>query len=168
MDLPWGRERHWGAEMPAWADALAGGWSVDGIWRWHTGYAITVLAPDVSWTGARSGRPDRGGSGEGDRAVGPAGTWFDTTAFVLPQLGTFGNAGTGIIRGPGLNVVDLGLGKSFRTGLGSRVELRAEAYNVFNTPVFNAPDRDLTSGTFGQVRGSQLEREVQVGVRWVF
>jgi hypothetical protein len=43
-----------------------------------------------------------------------------------------------------------------------------EAYNLFNTPVFDAPDRQLTSVTFGQVRGSQLERQVQPGVRWVF
>lgn len=168
LDLPVGRGRRWGAEMPGWADAVVGGWSVDGLWRAHTGYAITVLAPDVSLTGARSGRPDRVGSGEGPRVVGPDGTWFDPSAFVLPQLGTFGNAGTGIVRGPGLNVVDLALGKSFPTGAGSRLELRVEAYNLFNTPVFNAPDRSLTSATFGQIRGSQLEREIQLGVRWVF
>lgn len=168
LDLPFGRGRRWGAETPAWVDAVAGGWSVDGLWRAHTGFAITVLAPDVSQTGARSGRPDRIGSGEGAQVAGPGGTWFDTTAFVLPQLGTFGNAGTGIIRGPGLNVVDLALGKSFRTGGASRLELRVEAYNLFNTPVFNAPDRQITSATFGQIRGSQLEREIQLGVRWVF
>jgi hypothetical protein len=168
MDLPWGRERRFGADMPAWADALAGGWSVDGIWRWHTGYAITVLGPDVSLTGARSGRPDRVGSGDGAHAVGPGGVWFDTSAFVLPQLGMFGNAGTGIIRGPGLNVMDLAVGKSFHSGGGSRVSLRVEAYNLFNTPVFHAPDRQITSATFGQVLGSQLEREIQLGVRWVF
>ncbi|MCC7180341.1 MAG: carboxypeptidase regulatory-like domain-containing protein [Acidobacteria bacterium] len=168
LDLPVGRGRRWGAEMPAWADAVVGGWSVDGLWRAHTGYAITVLAPDVSQTGARSGRPDRLASGEGSRVVGPDGTWFDTSAFVLPQLGTFGNAGTGIVRGPGLNVVDLAVDKSFATGGGSRLRLRVEAYNLLNTPVFNAPDRSLTSATFGQIRSSQLEREVQVGVRWVF
>jgi outer membrane receptor protein involved in Fe transport len=86
----------------------------------------------------------------------------------LPQLGTFGNAGTGIIRGPGLNVVDVGLSKQARIGGRSRLELRVEAYNVFNTPVFDAPDRQLTSATFGQVRSSQMEREVQVGVKWMF
>jgi hypothetical protein len=168
MEVPWGRDRRWGATMARWVDVVSGGWSLDGMWRAHTGFAITVLAPDQSRTGARSGRPDRIGSGEGSREVGPDGTWFDTSAFQLPQLGTFGNAGTGIIRGPGLNVVDVGLSKQARIGGRSRLELRVEAYNVFNTPVFDAPDRQLTSATFGQVRSSQMEREVQVGVKWMF
>lgn len=168
LDLPWGRERRWASTMPSWLDAIAGGWSVDGLWRAHSGFAITVLAPDQSRTGARSGRPDRIGSGEGTHQVGPGVTWFDTTAFTLPALGTFGNAGTGIVRGPGLNVVDLAVSKQVRLPRRSRLEFRVEAYNAFNTPVFDAPDRNLTSSTFGQVRSSQLEREVQLGARWVF
>jgi hypothetical protein len=167
-DLPWGRGRRWLSGIPAALDAIVGGWSMAGIWKAHSGFAITVQAPDQSQTGARSGRPDRVGSGEGDRVVGPNGTWFDTNAFVLPARGTFGNAGVGIVRGPGLNVVDLALSKSVRLARGSHFDFRIEAFNLFNTPVFNAPTRDLTSGTFGQVRSAQLEREVQVGVRWVF
>ena len=167
-DLPIGRDRRWGRGMPAWADALAGGWSASAMWRLYSGFAITVLAPDQSGTQARSGRPDRVGSGDGARQVGPNVTWFDTSAFVLPQRGTFGNAGTGIVRGPGLLVIDLALSKAIRTGGRSRLELRVEAFNLFNTPVFEAPDRQITSATFGQVRGAQLEREVQVGVELLF
>lgn len=166
FDLPWGRDQRWGAAMPAWLEVLAGGWSTAATWRAYSGFAITVLAPDQSRTGARSGRPDRVGTGEGDRQVGPDGLWFDTSAFVLPRSGTFGNAGVGIIRGPGLRVVDFVLSKQIRTGGRTRLELRVEAFNLFNTPVFDAPDRQITSATFGQVRSAQLEREVQVGVGW--
>ena len=51
---------------------------------------------------------------------------------------------------------------------GSALELRAEFFNFFNTPAFTAPDRFLTSATFGQVRGSQLEREIQLGLKLLF
>jgi len=77
---------------------------------------------------------------------------------VLPKLGTFGNAGVGIVRGPGLNVIDISATKEVhRTGRAS-IQLRTDVFNVLNVPVFNAPDRSLTSSTFGQILSSQLAR----------
>lgn len=168
VDLPWGRGRRYLSGVPGWIDALVGGWSASPIWKAHTGFAVTVQAPDQSRTGARTGRPDRIGSGEGARDVGPDGLWFDTSAFVLPKAGTFGNAGVGIIRGPGLNVVDLSLAKQVDIGATGVLQVRVEAFNLFNHPVFLAPVRDLTNRTFGQVRGSQLEREIQLVARFEF
>jgi hypothetical protein len=167
-ELPWGRRRRFLSGAPRWVDAIAGGWAVAGILKAHTGFAITITAPDQSQTGARTGRPDRIGSGKGSEQVGPDGTWFDTSAFVLPAIGTFGNAGVGIVRGPGLRVLDLMTAKRVGMVHGSALELRAEFFNFFNTPVFTAPDRFLTSATFGQVRGSQLEREIQLGLKLLF
>jgi hypothetical protein len=164
-DLPFGRQRRFFANAPGWVNGVVGGWSVAGILKAHTGFAITVTAPDQSLTGARSGRPDRVASGVDPRQVGPGRFWFDTSTFVLPQTGTFGNAGVGILRGPGLRVLDLSVAKQVALASHRSLEFRAEAFNVFNTPVFEAPDRSLTSATFGQVLGSQLEREVQLAVR---
>ena len=164
-DLPLGRGRRFLAAAPRWVDAFVGGWSIAGILKAHTGFAITVTAPDQSLTGARSGRPDRIASGVGPREVGPGRLWFDTSAFVLPRSGAFGNAGVGIVRGPGLRVLDLSVAKQVALASQRSLELRAEAFNVFNTPVFEAPDRSLTSATFGQVLTSQLEREIELGVR---
>jgi len=147
------------------AERKSSGWSLAGILKAHTGFAITVTAPDQSLTGARSGRPDRIASGVGPRQAGPGRLWFDTSAFVLPRAGTFGNAGVGIVRGPTLRVIDLSVAKQVALASQRSLELRAEAFNVLNTPVFEAPDRNLTSATFGQVLNSQLEREIQLGVR---
>ena len=168
LELPWGRGRRFLSSAPRWLDAIAGGWSIAGILKAHTGFAITVTAPDQSQTAARTGRPDRIGSGKGPRAVGPERLWFDTSAFVLPAIGTFGNAGVGIVRGPGLRVLDLSMAKRMSWARRYAIELRAEAFNLFNTPVFEAPNRVLTSPTFGQVRSSQLEREIQLGLRLLF
>jgi len=166
-DLPWGRGRRFLSHEPGWLDAIVGGWSLAGIWKAHTGFPITIFAPDQSQTGARSGRPDCIGSVEGPRQVG-VGSWFNTSAFVLPRPGTFGNCGVGVVRGPGLNVVDLSASK--RIALTGRIalELQADAFNLLNTPVFEAPDRNLTSATFGQVLNSQLAREIQLGIRMIF
>ena len=168
FELPWGRGRRFLSGAPRWVDAIVGGWSVAGILKAHTGFAITITAPDQSQTGARTGRPDRIGSGTGAREVGPGGLWFDTSAFLLPATATFGNAGVGIVRGPGLRVLDLSTSKKVHLSRSYALELRAEFFNVFNTPVFMAPDRFLTSPTFGQVRGSQLEREIQLAAKLLF
>jgi len=124
--------------------------------------------PDQSRTGARSGRPDQIGKGQDPHEVGPGRLWFDTSVFVLPQPGTFGNARVGSVRGPGFNVVDLSVSKMVGLSAKTRLELRGEAFNLFNTPVFNAPDRNLTSATFGQVLSSQLAREIQLALKLSF
>ena len=69
------------------------------------------------------------------------------------------------MRAPTLRVIDLSVAKQIALASQRSLELRAEAFNVLNTPVFEAPDRNLTSATFGQVLNSQLEREIQLGVR---
>jgi hypothetical protein len=167
-NLPFGRERRWLADASRWVDGVVRGWSLAFTWKAHTGFPITVLAPDQSQTGARSGRPDQVGSARGAREVGAGRPWFNSAAFVLPKAGTFGNAGVGSLRGPGLNVVDVSLAKDLRLSVRTAVELRADAFNVFNRPQFNAPDRSLTSRTFGQILSAQLSREIQLSVRVTF
>jgi hypothetical protein len=168
FDFPVGRGRRYLASAPGWIEALAGGWSLAAILKAHTGFAITPVAPDQSQTGARAGRPDRIGSGDGPRQVGPDRYWFDPTAFVMPAVGTFGNSGVGVIRGPGFRVLDVAVSKMVNLTNKYRLELRAEAFNAFNTPVFLAPDRSLTSATFGRVSSSHLEREIQLAAKFVF
>jgi hypothetical protein len=67
-----------------------------------------------------------------------------------------------------LAVIDFSASKRTRLPRGVALEIRGETFNLLNTPVFNAPDRSLTSPTFGQVLGSQLEREIQLGVKLIF
>jgi len=167
-ELPIGDGRRWLSTAPPWVDSLAGGWAVAAIWRAHSGFPITVTAPDQSQTGARSGRPDQIGRAAGPRQVGPSGLWFNAAAFVLPKRGTFGSGGVGTVRGPGLDIVDASISK--RNGFARRyaIELRADVFNLFNTPAFDAPDRSLTSATFGRVVSAQLSREIQLGARVTF
>jgi len=59
--------------------------------------------------------------------------------------------------------VDLSLNKQFRTTEKTYIQLRLAAFNATNTPIFQAPaSLVITAPTFGQIRSSQSERNVQI------
>ena len=97
--------------------------------------------------------------------------WFDVGAFAIPTLYTVGNAGRGIIWGPGSANLDLLLGKRFaipgREGM--NLELRGEAYNLTNTPYFNNPNTQIGSATVGRITSvSNSARQVQIAMKFLF
>jgi hypothetical protein len=98
---------------------------------------------------------------------GPA-RWFNTAAFSLPAFGTFGNAARNIVDGPGYANVNVALLKHVRLGADTRLQLRAEGFNVFNRANFDLPDNYFGSPTFGQVLSAQAPRRVQLGARLLF
>jgi hypothetical protein len=55
----------------------------------------------------------------------------------------FGNSGRNILYGPGTKQIDASLFKSFAFAESRRVEFRAEAFNLFNTPQFNNPNASI-------------------------
>jgi outer membrane receptor protein involved in Fe transport len=94
--------------------------------------------------------------------------WFNTAAFSLPAFGTFGNAARNTVDGPGYANVNVALLKHVRLGRDTRLQLRAEAFNVFNRANFDLPDNFFGSPTFGQVLSAQPPRRVQLGARVLF
>jgi hypothetical protein len=116
-----------------------------------------------------------------DAVLGRPDQWFDPAAFVLQPAGTLGNSGRGAFIGPDLRVVDLALVKRIawgRLGPAGRLELRAEAFNVFNRANLGVPalvafagarDGEAPLSSFGRVRNTvTAARQVQLGVRVVF
>jgi hypothetical protein len=79
--------------------------------------------------------------------------WFNTNDFAPNAVGTFGNTGKNILRGPRYFDADVAAIKT--TNLTARVslELRAEGYNVFNNVNFGNPDGILTDTGFGTITG---------------
>jgi hypothetical protein len=174
-DLPFGKGRAHMTSGNRIMEALLGGWSISGMAIWHTGMPLTINAPDVSGVGSRAGsaRPNlvAGQSLEGPKKAGLESSWFNPAAFQSPVAGTFGNAGVGIVRGPGTANLDLSLMKRFHLGNQRRyVELRADGFNVTNDPIFNAPSVAFGGGNtnFGKILSAQNERQVQLAVKLVF
>jgi hypothetical protein len=79
--------------------------------------------------------------------------WFNPAAFATPAPYQYGNSGRNIVVGPGTRQVDLSLFKTIPLMKESqRLELRAEVFNLFNTPQFDNPNESgatATSATIG-------------------
>ncbi|HZT36782.1 MAG TPA: carboxypeptidase regulatory-like domain-containing protein [Bryobacteraceae bacterium] len=167
-ELPFGKGKMMGANWNRAVDALLGGWQLGGILTLHTGFPLTIQAADVSGTLSRGARADVVGTPHNPEVVGIGKKWLDITAFAQPKSNTFGNSGVGVVRGPGLSRFDMSLGKKFPISESKYFELRGEAYNLSNTPTFNAPNRSVTSPNFGELSSAQGERNLQVALKFYF
>ena len=155
--------------------ALLSDWQLAGVITLQSGRPFTVgLLPEFD--NSNTGRNSLGfGANDRPNLVGnphldnpEAGRWFDTSAFAYPSPGTFGDAGRNIVEGPGYQNVNLALMKQVPLASRARLDLRLEAFNLFNHTNFDQPDNFLGSPTFGQVLSAQSPRRLQLGARVVF
>ncbi|HWR51975.1 MAG TPA: hypothetical protein VN428_12755, partial [Bryobacteraceae bacterium] len=94
---------------------------------------------------------------------------FRTEAFARPAKGTFGNAGAGILRGPGTNNWDVSITKRFPLGAEERyLQFRGEMFNVWNHTQFSAIDTVWTNATFGAYTTARDPRMIQLSLRLAF
>ena len=169
-DLPIGRGRRFDLGSGL-LNAIVGGWQFNGITTARSG---TPFTPVLSVNPAQSGhpRPDRVGDGNLSRGDRSADRWFDTSAFTAPVPFNFGNAGRNILTGPGVFNTDVGLFKRFLfsgLGGGNEIQIRLEAFNVFNQPHYQNPDPTVDLPRGGQIFGiNGTMREMQVGVKFLF
>jgi hypothetical protein len=99
--------------------------------------------------------------------------WFDTSRFSVQDSFTPRSNPSFYdgLNGPSAFFADMTLTKSFRLGPRYRVEARVEAYNAFNTIVWDNPDLNIASSNFGKVTRKRTDgqgREIQIGVRFAF
>jgi hypothetical protein len=173
-ELPFGQGRRWLGNRGAWSSIL-GEMELQGIVTLQSGRPFTVaLLPEFD--NSNTGRSTLGfGANDRPNLVGNPSLddpspdrWFNTAAFAVPPFGSFGNAGRNILDGPGYQNINLGLLKHVRLGEQARLQLRAEAFNLFNRPNFNLPDAFVGSPTFGRIVSADSPRRCQFGVRLIF
>jgi hypothetical protein len=104
----------------------------DGIHALQSGLALTATlggSTVLNLGGERRARPNLIGNPELPESQRTVQQWFNTKAFAQfnPSPQAFGNAGVGIMRGPGYVSFDFTLGKSFHIDEVRRVEFRAES-----------------------------------------
>jgi hypothetical protein len=85
-----------------------------------------------------------------------------------PVLNVVGNAGRGVIEGPPTKRVDFSLFKNFRLTETKRLQLRGEAFNVFNHTNFRAISASTTAGNLGVVTSVRDPRNIQLGIKFIF
>ena len=157
-DLPVGRGKSFANHIPKVVDYVIGGWETSAITALQTGHFLTPYYDGILADGSQQNirtnegiylRPNCNGS---SNISNPSvNQWFNSGAFSLPALGSYGNCGVGIFQGPGLWSVNLGFHKSIQ--LAERVTMRFEAnmMNAFNHPNPGDPDTDLNSASVGQI-----------------
>jgi Carboxypeptidase regulatory-like domain len=164
----------WVYELPLARDKLYGGWQVSGILYLRGGLPLTIAQTQNVQSTGTGNRPNR--ICDGNLSNPTIDKWYDTACFVrTPDItGTFGDAGRGIIRGPGSFNIDASLTKNTKIGNVS-TEFRIEAFNLLNHPQFANPNTTFDNAAGGTITAmlsspscslcGTTERQVQLGVK---
>jgi hypothetical protein len=190
-DVPFGKGKRFGGGMNQALDAIVGGWHANGILTLRTGQPFTINGANCvgQWNKCL---PDLvpghnpNAAPSGGRSPGSNGQWFDVSAFAVAAPLTGGNLGLQSNTGPPTRVLDFSIFKDFRFTERFKLQFRAEAYNMANTPLFSTPDGSLGdakipvaangaaavngNGNFGKVLGANVgtERHIQFSLRLQF
>jgi hypothetical protein len=149
---------------------------LEGIVTLQSGRPFTVALPtelDNSNTGrtvlgfGANDRPNQ--TGNPDVSDPGPDQWFNQAAFSMPAFGTFGNVERNALDGPGYSNVNLGVMREFGLGAPStRLQLRFEAFNLFNSANFSLPDNFFLSPTFGRILSAGAPRRIQLGAKILY
>jgi hypothetical protein len=155
-----------------WARKVVGGWSLSGVTNFATGLPITMSEnDDNSLIGANAIPVDVPNFSGGHvlQTTNPrkGGTYFNTSLFSHEQLGQFGNSSRRFFHGPGLNNWNMALLKTTKITESKELQLRFEAFNLFNHAQFMNPTGEINS-TFGVVTSARPPRIMQVAAKFLF
>ncbi|HTV59508.1 MAG TPA: TonB-dependent receptor [Verrucomicrobiae bacterium] len=186
VQLPFDRAFH---ATSGWGQKIAGGWSLSGITTFATGLPVVISEnDDNSLTGTATTEapvdlpdytPGKILMNTNPRSGQP---YFNTSLFSLEPLGSFGNSPRRFFHGPGLNNWDMTLAKVTKITESKSLELRLDAFNIWNHAQFvnpsglinNANAFDPTTGavtdpgTFGVVTAANPPRILQIAAKFLF
>lgn len=157
-----------------------GGWQASGIITLNSGLPFTITTSSFDAAGLGNNPALVAGNRPNllcDPNQGGAQTlqqWFNTSCFQTnPAVGTLvanipGTAGRGIVQGPPTKRFDFTMTKNIRFGENTRLQLRAEAFNVFNHTNFRNLGTNVTLGTYGTVTTVRDPRTLQLGLKFNF
>ena len=147
-ELPVGHGRTYFSGMNRAANAIFGGWQLNGVFAQQSG------APLGFGDAIFYGNINQIALPDDQRSVDQ---WFNTALFERSSalqrqydVRTFPLAFTGI-RGPNQSQLNLSLFKNFKFSERWNLQFRAECYDVLNHPNFNDPNTNVTSSSFGTI-----------------
>ena len=153
-ELPFGHGRQFALHGPL--DQIAGGWRLSTLFQWHGGVPFTPVIQGSVSGGIDPGLAPSFNAGSylypeqiGDPKVSSPSRsqWFNPAAFANPADGTFGNMRRNTLIGPGFTNVNLSIAKEFPIHEAIALEIRADAYNVFNHINWGNPDANVGYGS---------------------
>ena len=159
---------------------VLGDWQISGITTFQSGFPFTP-------TFSTSDTIDLTGSNEGARITVLGDPYLDksqrtfdrnfkTEMFARTAKNDFGNAGIGLLRGPGINNWDISITKRFPITERRYFQFRSEFYNTFNHTQFSGlstgarfnPAGEQINLNFGAYTGARDPRRIQLSLRFMF
>lgn len=165
-NLPFGHGQIFGSHWNRGLELAAGGWQINTIVQAETGTPVSILTPQYG----QNYSPRATLSGGLGLPHSISGLWFSTNNITATPLGSEGNIGRNSVFGPGFAQGDVSIFKTLHFTERFGTELRAEAFNVTNTPQFQNPDSYTSDGNFGHITATRQysERQLQMAVRFLF
>ncbi len=161
--LPFGRDGHIAKRL------IIGGWQMNPIMTLESGTPLSLTAT----VPGGGNRPDVVAGQQAKLENPTLERWFNTAAFTQPQpfaLGTVSRTLPNVHSDSVFNI-DVSLFKDFQIREGMKVQFRAEAFNMTNTPTFASPGTSVNAATFGVVTATAFTpkpREVQLALKLIF
>jgi hypothetical protein len=162
-------------KLQGFASRALRGWELTSITTWQSGFTFPVFSGvDNSFSGVGADRADFIGTSvsqarlSGQSHAQEIQRFFNTSLFVPNAIGTFGNSGKNILRGPRQFDTDLGLIKDTTITERTNVQFRAEFFNVFNDVNFPNPGNTIGTPNFGKITSANDPRILQLTLKFMF
>ena len=177
FNVPYGPGRPFGSSATGMKKYGLGGWVFSGVMSIESGLAFS---PNVSSNATLNAdftqRPDPvNGVSPSNVAGGQRATeWYNPAAFAIPACCRFGYASVGSLRGPGLINADWALSKEFvfpsmLNREATRIQIRAEGFNVWNNTNLGLPNASIDQSSAGQITSLQsIMRRTEFGLHIYF
>jgi len=174
-ELPFGKGKQFAKSLPTALEYVLGNWQVNGIITFQTATPLQIgNGANNTNLGSPGQRPNNNGTSA--KKEGPIAdrlnSYFDQTVFSQAGNFTFGNTSrtSPDLRGPGTRAFDASIFKRIKIGESKNFEIRGEAFNAFNHPIWNGPGTAVNnSGSFGIITSKGGNpRTIQVALRLNF
>lgn len=149
--------------------AVLGGWQISTIISASSGFPRDPATGTNRSNTGTTNRPNRVPGQDPNDGPKTIQQWFNTAAFVDQPLYTYGDAVRNSIIGPGIFNFDMSILRNFNLPRNTGLQLRFEAFNVFNQPVWGDPNTSVLSAQYGTINYTRKPmRELQFGVKFNF
>jgi hypothetical protein len=165
-----------GYELPRLANSgpvarnVLGGWQLNGIFQAQTGFPFTITDPVLDVYGMTNRPTMTCDPNEG--APHTVQQWFNTNCFqrrpVAATAAGPGDQPRNAVRGPGFYRIDMSLHKNFTFTKAHQLQVRVEAFNLFNHARFGQPVANSSAANFGAITSADDGRVIQLGVKYSF
>lgn len=167
-ELPFGRDCFF--KPCGFVSRLVGGWDLSGVISVQSGVplAVTQATNFNAFAGFGTQRPNRVADPSVPAAERSTDRWFNTAAFQTAPQFTIGTNSRNPVRGPGYRNLDLALIKHTSIAEQINLELRAEVFNLTNTPPLGGPNTVLGDPSFGSITSAGDPRVIQLALKLNF